>query len=176
MFGSIYRNKIKELNAKIKVKNSMINELNLNEINLKKEIQLDKMYIFYIGDYFHNFGVQTWFNQKEPKNMGMSPQLQDKIAKIFGNFKLTQSFSFNNEHLFHILQDSSLPENILEEIITSNKKMNYLEKKELFYKVLIFELRTILPQITDNNYGFDDKIDSLDDFMNLNYMPRIIEN
>ena len=134
---------------------------------------MDKQFVFYIGDYFLNFGIQTWFNKKEPKDMDISPDLQKKIAEIFSKIKWARTYSISSAHLETLINESSLNKTILEEIKKLRKDLSYLEKKELFYKLLIYEMRLILPDITDNNYSFEDEINSAEDFMNLNYMPKI---
>lgn len=126
--------------------------------------ELHRKMLFYIGDYFHNFGTVTWFKEdKTPKDIVITPEIENLIAGTFMNIRVVSDISWNRRtnHIMSLLYLDNFSEEFIKEVKTYIKELeesaySQLILKRLLFKLIISQFKEILPYVTNNNYSFDD--------------------
>lgn len=136
--------------------NELINKLNREEIHILKD------FIFYIGDYLHNF------NPEVPLNT-------DTYIKFQRLLTLTRNTrNFDISKLNDILELVEASETLKEDVLTHFKHFPYdYLKEKLYYQLVILGFRQILPYITNGFYSFKDTSPcDVEELQNMNYMLK----
>ncbi len=135
----------------------LLNENMCIKDSFQQEIKLEKLFIFYIGDYFHNFGPNNWKKGfKEEDDFLLKKETCYFIQNIFVAIRYT-----NSHNLLLILENSlnllDLTEELNEDVRTLFKEINDFERKKLIYQLIILAMKKNLPDITDGLYSFSNE-------------------
>jgi len=163
-----------------------LKEIKKDIVDIKESMYLDQLFLFYIGDIMHNFGIDTW--TKTDKDFSISHEDQQTVSEYFCNVKLISN-PLNKAGvkfpLSVIIQSSTFDkENYLssdlKEDIKNYEKYNFseIELKELLYRFVLLKGNHIMEIVSGDISSLKEdiqKIKTIQDLFTTKYGPVFLD-
>lgn len=127
----------------------------INE-SFEKELKLEKLFTFYIGDYFHNFGNNNWMQVSEYDEFTLSKEACYFIQNIFTAIRYTYS-AHKSLVLVNSLELLDFEKELEEEVKNYFNTLDELGKRKMIYQLIIIAMKRSLPEITNGAYTFSNE-------------------